>query len=116
EDALAGSLLKEAKAGRDPLIREWLSQANDLQKQKQWLEALALYQQILASRPDDQAARNGANVCEFQMHLEAGRAALAKQDKSTAVKRFEAAAKLFPKDEEVQRLLQQAREGKREGK
>jgi tetratricopeptide (TPR) repeat protein len=109
DDSQARSLLKDAKDGRGKLLKEWLAQGNEAQRQKKWLEALALYQQILSSQPGDQAAKNGANVCEFQMHLEAARAALARQDKSTAVKRLEAAAKLFPKDEEVQRLLQQAR-------
>jgi tetratricopeptide (TPR) repeat protein len=93
-------------------LREWLSQANELQKQKKWLEAITLYQQILSSQPEDQAARNGAKMCQFQMLMEAGRAALVKGDKETAIKRFESAAKLFPKDEELQRLLQQARDEK----
>lgn len=112
DDAQASSLLKEAKAGRATLLRAWLLQANDLQKQKKWLEAMALYQQMLALQPDDQAAKNGARMCEFQMEMEAGRAALARKDKATAVKRFESALKLFPGDEEVQRLLQQARDAK----
>jgi hypothetical protein len=67
--------LKEAKTGRATLLRAWLIQANDLQKQKKWLEAIALYQQMLALQPDDQAAKNGARMCEFQMEVEAGRAA-----------------------------------------
>ncbi|HQR06165.1 MAG TPA: tetratricopeptide repeat protein [Gemmatales bacterium] len=87
-----------------------LSQATALQKQQKWDEALSLYRQVLAQSPNDQAARTGAKLCEFQVNFEAGRAALAKKDKEAAIKSFEAALKLTPGHQETQKLLRQARD------
>ncbi|MFT3882496.1 MAG: tetratricopeptide repeat protein [Gemmatales bacterium] len=87
-----------------------LSQAAALQKQSKWEEALALYRQVLAQSPNDQTAKAGARTCEFQVHFDAGRAALTKKDKEAAIKSFEAALKLTPGHQETQKLLKQARD------
>ena len=71
---------------------------------------MALYRQALAQSPNDQAAKAGAKLCEFQVNFEAGRAALAKKDKEPAIKAFEAALKLTPGHQETQKLLKQARD------
>ncbi|HMP18197.1 MAG TPA: tetratricopeptide repeat protein, partial [Gemmatales bacterium] len=94
-----------AKSEPSPLAR-----AQQLQKQQKWQEALAIYREILQKQPGDSVARNGARVCEFQLNLEAGKAALQKNEKEEAIQALEAALKLAPGHPETLRLLKQARE------
>jgi tetratricopeptide (TPR) repeat protein len=91
-------------------VAQLVTQATALQKERKWEEALKVYQQVLTVSPNDAAARAGARLCEFQIHFEAGKAALGKKEKAEAVKAFEAALKTVPGHQEAQKLLKQARE------
>lgn len=91
-------------------VEQLVSRASQLQSQKKWDEALKHYRQALGMNPNDQAAKNGATLCEVQIHLEAGVQALSKQDKEGAIKNLEAALKLVPGHAEAVKLLKQARE------
>lgn len=89
---------------------ESLAQATAMQKQQKWDEALKLYRSVLVQNPNNATAKSGAAVCEFQVHFEAGKAALLKNEKVAALKSLEAALKLVPGHVESQKLLKQARE------
>ncbi len=92
-----------------PSAAQMLNQAKELQRQKKWAESLEAYKKVLAVSPQDKTARDGAQLCEFQVHFETGKSALAKKDKEAAVKALEAALKLAPGNKEVQQLLTQAK-------
>jgi tetratricopeptide (TPR) repeat protein len=93
-----------------PSSAQLLSQAAQLQRQQKWNDALQLYRQVLSANPNDRAAKAGITACEFQIHLEAGKGALAKKNKEEAIKSFEAAVKLVPNHPEAQKLLKQAKD------
>ncbi len=109
-NAMAPAPSKQPDPTQKMTPAQLLSQASALQKQQKWDAALALYRQVLAQNPNDQTAKAGVIQCEFQVNFEAGRTALGKKDKDTAIKAFEAALKLAPGHVETQKLLKQARE------
>jgi colicin import membrane protein len=93
----------------EPSNQQLLAQAQSLQKQQKWAEALDVFQEVLKKSPNDSVARNGVRVCEFQIRFEAGKAALQKKDKAEAIKAFEAALKFAPEHTETLKLLKAAK-------
>lgn len=100
---------KNPPAKTEPSNSQLLAQAQALQKQQKWTEALDVFQDVLKKNPNDSVARNGVRVCEFQIRFEAGKAALQKKDKAEAIKAFEAALKFAPEHTETLKLLKAAK-------
>jgi tetratricopeptide (TPR) repeat protein len=115
--------VRDSQAGQNPQppgggsaatgeYNKQMQQAQALERQQRWAEAINAYKQALQSRPGDKQATSALKNAEFQMYMTRGKNLLRTGKKKEAADAFAAALERFPGHPEATKLYNQAKSGK----